>query len=90
MCSSTTGQGTSSATTSNVSQGEAPPPAPGPDGWPARSDVALKCAADGASYDYYRCTSVSGLCKGTLETCTKNSYRLPSSPPPAEWPCVVK
>jgi len=91
MCGSTSSSSTISATKTNVKPGEAPPPAPGPEGWPERGALGLTCATDGKTYAWTRCESKSlGLCKGTAEGCTKNTYALPSTPPPAEWPCVVQ
>jgi len=91
MCADPDGSSSVSATKSNVKPGQPLPPAPGPDGWPKKDDENLVCASDGKSYAYFRCQTTSlGLCKGAHETCTENSYGLPSATPPPEWPCAVK
>ncbi|MBX3201710.1 MAG: hypothetical protein KF894_26470 [Labilithrix sp.] len=86
MCRSAGGQSHASA-----NKRLPPKPAPGPDGWPARDDASVACSADGNSYKYFRCSSTSiGLCKGTSETCMEETWTLPTTPAPAEWPCDVK
>lgn len=91
MCRSSSGTSYSHPSQSNTKPGAALPQAPGADGWPAKDDEGLFCAADGKSYEYVKCVSTSlGLCKGTSESCTDNSYGLPAGPVPAEWPCTVQ
>jgi hypothetical protein len=86
MCNSTEGQMSAGATKIH-----GPAPAPGANGWPERDDPNLVCSADGKSYDYFKCVQGSiGLCKGSLETCDQYKWTLPSTTPPAEWPCTVK
>lgn len=68
-----------------------PPPAPGPNGWPATNDPDLLCAPDGTTYTVVHCEITSlGLCRGSHQSCTQATYRLPSTPPPPEWPCPMK
>lgn len=68
-----------------------PKPAPGPNGWPDRNDPHLACKADGQSYAYFRCVTTSkGLCKGAHERCYDETWTLPSTPAPAEWPCTIE
>jgi hypothetical protein len=89
MCGSTTSSSESSATKTNTTPGQELPPAPGPNGWPAKDAPGLICQPDGKSYAVVHCTSTSkGLCKGTRQDCTQESYRLPAELPPAEWPCT--
>lgn len=86
MCRSASGQ-------SHVSANRRlpPKPAPGPDGWPARDDASVACSENGDSYVHFRCSSTSiGLCKGTSETCVEETWTLPTTPAPAEWPCDVE
>jgi hypothetical protein len=67
-----------------------PKPAPGANGWPGADDH-YKCKSDGKSYTMIHCETTSeGLCKFTLQTCLEETWTLPSTPPPAEWPCPIE
>ncbi|AKU98735.1 hypothetical protein AKJ09_05399 [Labilithrix luteola] len=86
MCRGANGRADAETTTT-----PAPKPAPGPNGWPAANTEGLNCNADGQSYTLTRCqTSSQGLCKDALQSCTQETWTLPSTPPPAEWPCPIE
>jgi hypothetical protein len=86
MCRSAIGEMTASPTTSSP-----PKPAPGPDGWPDPKETRIVCNAGGQSYSLIRCqTTSTGLCKAAHQSCTQETWTLPSTPPPAEWPCPIE
>jgi hypothetical protein len=78
--------GTSSSTGSGSGSSQILPGRPTT--YPSPCDLYLACAADGSSYVYTTCDTVSeGICEGTNTTCTSVSYgRL--DPVPSDWPCT--
>jgi len=58
-----------------------------PASYPDVCDANLACAADGSSYTYGSCQTVqTGLCEGTVTTCSSVQYLRPNTVP-AGWPC---